>query len=225
MLCCQNIEFANYYIVDQTEMEKIGNRILYAVQLQQMDNETNNDERLIADLNSSETEKNETPKYDIMPTVDETKQHISDRVTDEVNINETVEVNDNDPVTISITNIPGTSNKNSDDNQLREDDTINSHADKTTTKINTNYNADHITKAMVDKMDEITLYVKNKKETMIDKGLVECGIWDFAGQKEYYPTHQTFLTPHAIYLLVADITDDIKPIQKDQQLEAESSGG
>ncbi|CAG2217898.1 unnamed protein product [Mytilus edulis] len=42
---------------DQTEMEKIGNRILYAVQLQQMDNETNNGERLIADLNSSETEK------------------------------------------------------------------------------------------------------------------------------------------------------------------------
>ncbi|CAG2217899.1 unnamed protein product [Mytilus edulis] len=59
---------------------------------------------------------------------------------------------------------------------------------------------------------------------MIDKGLVECGIWDFAGQKEYYPTHPTFLTRHAIYLLVADITDDIKPIQKHQQLEAESSG-
>lgn len=211
MLCCQNIEFANHYIVDQTELEKIGNRILYAVQLQQMDNETNNDERLIADLNSFETEKNETPKHDIMLTVEETKQHLSDQVTDEaetLNINETVEVNDNDPVTISITNIPGTSNKNSDDNQLSEED-----------------NADHITEAMVDKMDEITLYVKNRKETMIDKGLVECGIWDFAGQKEYYPTHQTFLTPHAIYLLVADITDDIKPVQKDQQLEAESSGG
>ncbi|CAG2207988.1 unnamed protein product [Mytilus edulis] len=36
-----------------------------------------------------------------------------------------------------------------------------------------------------------------------------CGLWDFAGQKEFYATHQAFLTSTAIYLLVADIADDI----------------
>jgi GTPase SAR1 family protein len=29
----------------------------------------------------------------------------------------------------------------------------------------------------------------------------DCAIWDFAGQKEFYATHQTFLTNSAIYLL------------------------
>ncbi|VDH97162.1 Hypothetical predicted protein [Mytilus galloprovincialis] len=36
-----------------------------------------------------------------------------------------------------------------------------------------------------------------------------CGLWDFAGQKEFYATHQAFLTSCAIYLVVADIDDDI----------------
>lgn len=36
-----------------------------------------------------------------------------------------------------------------------------------------------------------------------------CGLWDFAGQQEFYATHQAFLTSSAIYLLVADMADDI----------------
>ncbi|CAC5404652.1 unnamed protein product [Mytilus coruscus] len=36
-----------------------------------------------------------------------------------------------------------------------------------------------------------------------------CGIWDFAGQKDFYATHQAFLTNSAIYLVVADMDDDI----------------
>lgn len=36
---------------------------------------------------------------------------------------------------------------------------------------------------------------------------VECGLWDFAGSKDYYVTHQNFLTPHAIYVIVADSND------------------
>ncbi|CAC5383859.1 unnamed protein product [Mytilus coruscus] len=36
-----------------------------------------------------------------------------------------------------------------------------------------------------------------------------CGLWDFAGQREFYATHQAFLTSSAVYLVVADITDDI----------------
>ncbi|VDH93208.1 Hypothetical predicted protein [Mytilus galloprovincialis] len=36
-----------------------------------------------------------------------------------------------------------------------------------------------------------------------------CGLWDFAGQKDFYATHQTFLTSSAIYLVVADMADEI----------------
>ncbi|CAG2198930.1 unnamed protein product [Mytilus edulis] len=34
-------------------------------------------------------------------------------------------------------------------------------------------------------------------------------LWDFAGQKEFYATHQAFLTSSAVYLVVADMKDDI----------------
>ncbi|CAC5418005.1 unnamed protein product [Mytilus coruscus] len=36
-----------------------------------------------------------------------------------------------------------------------------------------------------------------------------CDLWDFAGQKEFYATHQAFLTSSAVYLVVADMKDDI----------------
>lgn len=36
-----------------------------------------------------------------------------------------------------------------------------------------------------------------------------CGLWDFAGQQEFYATHQAFLTSSAIYLVVADLAEDI----------------
>ncbi|CAC5410611.1 unnamed protein product [Mytilus coruscus] len=38
----------------------------------------------------------------------------------------------------------------------------------------------------------------------------DCGFWDFAGQKEFYATHQTFLSRNAIYLLVLDISEDFE---------------
>ncbi|CAC5371597.1 unnamed protein product [Mytilus coruscus] len=37
-------------------------------------------------------------------------------------------------------------------------------------------------------------------------------VWDFAGDKEFYNTHQTFLTPEAIYIVVANL-DDIDGIE------------
>ncbi|XP_071124080.1 uncharacterized protein [Mytilus edulis] len=36
-----------------------------------------------------------------------------------------------------------------------------------------------------------------------------CELWDFAGQKEFYATHQAFLTSSAVYLVVSDMKDDI----------------
>lgn len=39
--------------------------------------------------------------------------------------------------------------------------------------------------------------------------LADCGFWDFAEQKEFYATHQTFLSTNAVYLLVADTSKDL----------------
>ncbi|VDI52546.1 Hypothetical predicted protein [Mytilus galloprovincialis] len=36
-----------------------------------------------------------------------------------------------------------------------------------------------------------------------------CELWDFAGQKEFYATHQAFFTSSAVYLVVTDMEDDI----------------
>ncbi|CAG2256848.1 unnamed protein product [Mytilus edulis] len=63
------------------------------------------------------------------------------------------------------------------------------------------------TDMIIDKMEEILKDAKRERQTTSPEDLVECGIWDFAGQKDYYATHQTFFTPHAIYLLVANIED------------------
>lgn len=46
--------------------------------------------------------------------------------------------------------------------------------------------------------------------------MVECDFWDFAGQKEYYATHQTFCSQHSIYLIVADINEEMKDTQPDE---------
>jgi GTPase SAR1 family protein len=37
----------------------------------------------------------------------------------------------------------------------------------------------------------------------------DCAVWDFAGQKEFYATHQTFLTNSAIYLLTTDLSKEL----------------
>lgn len=139
------------------------------------------------------------------------------------NVKDTLEIND-DPVTKPTKNTPASYNKG-DDKKLNVADTMNYNTDKPMTSTSANQNSDQIAEAMIDKMDDIILYVKKKKGAMTNEGLIECGIWDFAGQKEYYATHQTFLTPYAIYLLVVDIEDDIKPIQCDEKFNFDSSGG
>jgi Leucine-rich repeat (LRR) protein/GTPase SAR1 family protein len=39
------------------------------------------------------------------------------------------------------------------------------------------------------------------------------GVWDFAGQEEYYATHQCFLTQRSIYLVIWSLKDGIKGIE------------
>ncbi|CAG2192063.1 unnamed protein product [Mytilus edulis] len=70
-----------------------------------------------------------------------------------------------------------------------------------------------ITEKISQEMEAIFSEVEKEKDKRDSEGLVECGIWDFAGQKDYYVTHQTFLTPHAIYLLVVNLKEDIHDIK------------
>ncbi|CAC5371918.1 unnamed protein product [Mytilus coruscus] len=44
---------------------------------------------------------------------------------------------------------------------------------------------------------------------------VDCDLWDFAGEKEYYATHQAFISSSCIFLLVADISRDIMNFKQD----------
>ena len=54
-------------------------------------------------------------------------------------------------------------------------------------------------------------------------------IWDFAGQKEYYATHQCFLSQSSLYLLVWNVTEgdagiyDLKPLLNNISLRAPNS--
>ncbi|CAC5404120.1 unnamed protein product [Mytilus coruscus] len=81
-----------------------------------------------------------------------------------------------------------------------------------------------LTGEMNEKMNKILLLAKNKKQKITSDDLVECGIWDFAGQKDYYATHQTFFTPHAIYLLVADIEDAMTGTEDDGSVNFDTIG-
>ncbi|CAG2227756.1 TTN [Mytilus edulis] len=55
----------------------------------------------------------------------------------------------------------------------------------------------------------------------------DCAFWDFAGQKEFYATHQTFLSANAVYLLVVDISEDFQSKTYENMIEKEfdSIGG
>jgi hypothetical protein len=54
--------------------------------------------------------------------------------------------------------------------------------------------------------------------------LADCSIWDFAGQKEFYATHQTFLTNSAIYLLTVDLSKDLSSQEEIENKEFDQVG-
>ncbi|CAC5416064.1 unnamed protein product [Mytilus coruscus] len=135
----------------------------------------------------------------------------------------------------NIKNISAASSKNSEDKTLNVADSVDSSREKNSLEKHkktdiqdSEQNKDQkisekpevIFKAMKENMNEILLSVKNQKGQMTSDDLVECGIWDFAGQRDYYATHQTFFTPHAIYIIVADIEDDIQVIGEDCNFDA-----
>lgn len=44
---------------------------------------------------------------------------------------------------------------------------------------------------------------------------VYLSFWDYAGQSTYYSTHQAFLSPNAVYLLVFDVSKSVDTNLKD----------
>ncbi|KAK3587462.1 hypothetical protein CHS0354_007954 [Potamilus streckersoni] len=63
------------------------------------------------------------------------------------------------------------------------------------------------------------LQLVNENSDKLEKSMVEyaaLGMWDFAGQYIFYTTHQTFLSYRAVYLLVIDLSQQIKSLIKDE---------
>ncbi|CAG2232255.1 unnamed protein product [Mytilus edulis] len=59
--------------------------------------------------------------------------------------------------------------------------------------------------------EDLTSHVFSKSTVNTPSNLYAlCELWDFAGQREFYATHQAFLTSSAVYLVVADMKDDIR---------------
>lgn len=53
-----------------------------------------------------------------------------------------------------------------------------------------------------------TLLEKACKAKVSENEYADCIMMDFAGHKEYYSTHQTFLTKNAIYLVLLSLKDE-----------------
>ncbi|KAK3598936.1 hypothetical protein CHS0354_036252 [Potamilus streckersoni] len=67
----------------------------------------------------------------------------------------------------------------------------------------------------------------NEHSGNLEKSTVEyaaLAMWDFAGQYVFYTTHQTFLTSRAIYLLVIDLSQQIKDLIKDDECFLDTEG-
>ncbi|VDI44808.1 Hypothetical predicted protein, partial [Mytilus galloprovincialis] len=52
--------------------------------------------------------------------------------------------------------------------------------------------------------DIIDKYVKYPDASQPQEAFASCWLWDFAGQNDFYATHQAFLSSCAVYILVAD---------------------
>ncbi|XP_063448129.1 uncharacterized protein LOC134727678 [Mytilus trossulus] len=50
----------------------------------------------------------------------------------------------------------------------------------------------------------------SKEDSKSESQYAPCGLWDFAGQREFYATHQAFLTNSCIYILVASMKEEVE---------------
>lgn len=221
-------EFLYYFIVVEAEMDKIKERIVRVVNIE--GNEPVVDVRRPSepDVLKTENTPNSRNSYEDRfhstegnepPQLDKIKP---DQFKDRTGTLDNIESENSNNQIYKKKNIEDTVSSRDHEQKLEQTETI--ETVKNANLVNSE-KYDKITNAVINSMDDILLYVKNKQDNMTSADLVECGIWDFAGQRDYYATHQTFFTPHAIYVLVADITEDIKLIPDDGMLNFDTNGG
>lgn len=106
---------------------------------------------------------------------------------------------------------PQLGSKLSKTENLREDDnpeiSVNDKEDNSNQQEN---DIQEVTKFVESEVNENieTLFELGCKTKVSKGGFADCIIMDFAGHKEYYSTHQTFLTTNAIYLVVFKFDED-----------------
>ncbi|CAC5414038.1 unnamed protein product [Mytilus coruscus] len=188
-------------------------------------------------------QKGKEPVFDLPLTLPSDK-HIFE-TEQKQNGHESIKLKEHDEVpklndeTQFTNNTKAASKNNSDDNNLNKVNNMEKHQNSdpnnheemsdnlalsVENQLSFSEEIDQITEKIIEKMDDIILDAKTEKDKMTLEGLIECGIWDFAGQKDYYATHQTFFTPHAIYLLIADINEDLKAMKHDEEFDFNSIG-
>ncbi|CAG2224646.1 unnamed protein product [Mytilus edulis] len=70
-------------------------------------------------------------------------------------------------------------------------------------------NEDHLSSLEMPQDLMSQIFASTSTSSIPSNDYALCGLWDFAGQKDFYATHQVFLTSTAIYLVVADMETDI----------------
>ncbi|XP_063418365.1 probable serine/threonine-protein kinase pats1 [Mytilus trossulus] len=182
----------------ETERDKIMKRIQETVRKEPKQSEPVNSEGIPCDGDNTEKEANISKQEHKSPTKDRIRIASPGTNTVEPSLTGENKVNIGHNVTIvekkSETDIPNENVGVLSKDIKKADDLV---------------KTDDMMKTITEQMDKILLKIKKDQNKMTSESLVECGLWDFAGQKDYYATHQTFLNPHAIYLLVTNISDDI----------------
>ncbi|CAC5421161.1 unnamed protein product [Mytilus coruscus] len=129
-------------------------------------------------------------------------------------VNKSIDVNNDYPMTIPADDLAD----NRDHTTMQVDQTnysIINHLDNTPTykidrKNDMKVNLDKNQSSLLVMPEDLMANVFTKSTAKTPRNLYAlCELWDFAGQKEFYATHQAFLTSSAVYLVVADMKDDI----------------
>ncbi|XP_063436865.1 uncharacterized protein LOC134718301 [Mytilus trossulus] len=83
------------------------------------------------------------------------------------------------------------------------------HDEEPQPKMNYQFAYQEITESPLSKLakDELLSIIRSAVDLQDEDGYANLTVWDFAGDIEYYNTHQTFLNSEAIFLVVANLHD------------------
>ncbi|CAN0171033.1 unnamed protein product [Scytosiphon promiscuus] len=72
----------------------------------------------------------------------------------------------------------------------------------------------HFTGGSIPNLPDRTVGIEITDWRPLDEGPLRVSVWDFAGQADYYSSHQLFLTKGALFLLVVDLHAFSKEVQR-----------